>query len=1083
MSIETACLKCGAPLTGDARGGFCPKCLFAQASAGDPIPVAASRESAGDTVSATESERAAALSRDAATAEGAHALSPSNRAFSDYELLEEIARGGMGIVYKARQVSLGRIVAVKMLLFGPLSSPEFVKRFRAEASAAASLQHPNIVAIHEVGVHQGQHYFAMDYVQGSSLAKVLSNGPLPARGAASYLKTIAEAIHYAHERGILHRDLKPSNVLIDADDQPRVTDFGLARRLEGDSELTVTGQVLGSPNYMPPEQATGKRGKISRRSDVYSLGAMLYHLLTGRPPFVGEALTDTLEQVLNAEPVSPRLLNPSLPRDLETICLKCLEKEPDKRYATAQALAEELGRFLNQEPIHARPIMRAERAWRWCRRKPALAGLSIATAFLVLAIMIGSPIALYRINTALRRAEAGELQARQKQYAADMNFAHQAILDGDIFRALQHLKRNRPENNSDLRGWEWRYLWQKCLGQQDFILGFHSNGVSAVGFLPDGKTAYSAGGDKTLRLWDLQSKRQIDLLSHDYLITDCVCSPDGHWMATTSSETQPSDRGPLRLWDLQNRSQSAVLTTNFWLRPNSTVFSPDSKLLAFVDNYAGVRLWDVSARRELTNMPAFFPFAGPLGIAFSADGRTLAYSENEAGDIALWDVRSQSLKQRLKGHRLYVTSLAFTPNGRTLASSSADKTAKLWNLTDASERVSFVNLSLNAEYLRMSPDGTVLATTSQDQLQRLLLLEIPSGLRIRELIGHEDSLSDARFAPDGKTIITGSQDGSVRVWSVRSVTSQEGTRRYSGMPATLSAGTGTALCLSPDGRNLLVVYGDDTFSIWDTLSLTESAREPVPVLAFQCAALAPGGNTAAFIGEAGKVCLWHADSRTGEQFSRAVKDASSRAVFSPDGRRLAIGGWHDVWILDVLSKTALSQFEFLKKGAPSGDAVMSLAFLENGQKLVAGFFYGKVRVWAFAPQTNEVTIQADARQIRGLGVLADGQTLVSVGSKISFWNLNSKREIFSFRPRSTGFHGCTISPDGRRLAVGAGDGLITIWDLESRQEVATLKGHECAVDDLFFLADGNTLVSVGLDQVRLWRAPSFEETDREALKK
>src|SRR5262249_33798685 len=204
--------------------------------------------------------------------------------FGDYQLLEEAARGGMGIIYRARNISLDRIVALKMLPFGPWASDEYVKRFRAEATAAASLQHANIVAIHEVGVHQGQQFFAMDFVEGSSLAKLLASGPLPPKRAATYLKTIAEAIHYAHERGILHRDLKPSNVLIDAADQPRVTDFGLARRLAGDSELTMTGQVLGSPNYMPPEQATGKHGKLSRRSDVYSLGAMLYHLLTGRPP-------------------------------------------------------------------------------------------------------------------------------------------------------------------------------------------------------------------------------------------------------------------------------------------------------------------------------------------------------------------------------------------------------------------------------------------------------------------------------------------------------------------------------------------------------------------------------------------------------------------------------------------------------------------------------------------------------------------------------------------------------------------------------------------------------------------------------
>src|SRR6266571_5284820 len=409
MANETTCLKCGAPLTDDARGGFCPKCLFAQASTGDSDVSHAGQPGASSTAAT-----AASGSNDHASTSTATGLSLP-RTFGDYALLEEIARGGMGIVYRARQVSLDRIVAVKMLLFGPLSSPEFVKRFRAEASAAASLQHPNIVAIHEVGVHQGQQFFAMDYVEGQSLAKLLANGPLPARNAASYLKTIAEAIHYAHERGILHRDLKPSNVLIDANDQPRVTDFGLARRLEGDSELTVTGQVLGSPNYMPPEQAAGKRGKISRRSDVYSLGAMLYHLLTGRPPFVGEALTDTLDQVVNSEPVSPRLLNPSVPRDLETICLKCLEKEPDERYATAQALADELGRFVNNEPIRARPVSLLEKGLRWCRRKPALASFIAATSLLLLAILIGSPIAIYRINqarkaeqTQLHRAEAGE---------------------------------------------------------------------------------------------------------------------------------------------------------------------------------------------------------------------------------------------------------------------------------------------------------------------------------------------------------------------------------------------------------------------------------------------------------------------------------------------------------------------------------------------------------------------------------------------------------------------------------------------------------------------------------------------------
>jgi eukaryotic-like serine/threonine-protein kinase len=268
-------------------------------------------------------------------------------------LLEEIGHGGMGVVYRARQKSLDRIVALKVLLFGPHASAESVKRFRAEAVATAALQHPNIVAIHEVGFCQGQHYIAMDYVEGQPLSALIRGSPLAARRAASYVKAIVEAIHYAHERGILHRDLKPANVLIDANDQPRITDFGLAKRLESDSDLTLSGQLLGSPSYIPPEQATGKRLTLSRRSDVYALGAILYHALTGRPPFVGEGMADTVQQVLTTEPVSPRLLNRAVPHDLETVCLKCLEKEPAKRYATAQMLAEELGQFLDGKQVHA----------------------------------------------------------------------------------------------------------------------------------------------------------------------------------------------------------------------------------------------------------------------------------------------------------------------------------------------------------------------------------------------------------------------------------------------------------------------------------------------------------------------------------------------------------------------------------------------------------------------------------------------------------------------------------------------------------------------------------------------------------
>src|SRR5215475_5211412 len=366
MTQPRFCPRCHNPLDTDAPAGLCPNCLFELALE----PSTAVLDAPDDSDPTSPAYDLAADERPDA-----------RQIFGDYELLQEIARGGMGVVYKARQLSLNRVVAMKMMLPGLLASATAAPRFRAEAEAAANLQYPNIVAIHEVGEHEGQLYFSMDYVEGQSLAALVRDHPLPAETAARHVKTAAEAIHYAHRQGFLHRDLKPSNILIDEANQPRITDFGLAKRMDSDSRLTITGAVLGTPSYMSPEQAAAKSDRVGTASDVYSLGAILYELLTGRPPFQAATPLDTVLLVLNSEPVSPRLLAPRLSRDLETICLKCLEKERRRRYQSAQELADDLDRYLNRKPIVARPINRVNRAWRWCRRNPWPA---VATAALVL---------------------------------------------------------------------------------------------------------------------------------------------------------------------------------------------------------------------------------------------------------------------------------------------------------------------------------------------------------------------------------------------------------------------------------------------------------------------------------------------------------------------------------------------------------------------------------------------------------------------------------------------------------------------------------------------------------------------------
>ena len=369
MADRARCPTCGSALPADVLSGLCPACLLEQAleidASSEPAPDAMpgeSTEAPGDADAPDDPPRSPHDLSTAQVPPGPESASGPDawglvriRYFGDYEIIREVARGGMGVVFLANQMSLNRKVALKMILGGQLADESEVRRFHTEAEAAAHLDHPGIVPIFEVGQHEGQHYYSMGFVDGESLAHRLAGGPLPSREAAAILASVAEAIDYAHRRGVIHRDLKPSNILIDAGGHPRLTDFGLAKKVEGNSDLTASGQIMGTPSYMPPEQAGGRRGAVGPAADIYALGATLYCAVTGRPPFQAASPIDTLLQVIADEPVPPRRLNATVDRDIETICLKCLKKDPARRYASAAELAEDLRRYLAGEPIRRGP--------------------------------------------------------------------------------------------------------------------------------------------------------------------------------------------------------------------------------------------------------------------------------------------------------------------------------------------------------------------------------------------------------------------------------------------------------------------------------------------------------------------------------------------------------------------------------------------------------------------------------------------------------------------------------------------------------------------------------------------------------
>jgi WD40 repeat protein/tRNA A-37 threonylcarbamoyl transferase component Bud32 len=943
---------------------------------------------------------------------------PDVNDFGDYELLRVIARGGMGVVYKARQKSLNRTVALKMIRTGDVASGEEVQRFLREAEAAAQLDHPGIVPIFEVGEFRGQHYFTMGFVDGQSLDLRAKEGPLPAREAARLIRQVSEAVEYAHRRGIIHRDLKPANILLDRDGQPKVTDFGLAKQVTGTSELTQAGQILGTPSYMPPEQASGTFDHVGPAADVYSLGASLYCLLTGRPPFQSAQPLDTLRQVLEQEPVSPRQLNSAVSRDLETICLKCLRKEPGRRYASAAALAKDLSHFLAGEPIRARPTGATERFVRWCRRNPLVAALSGGAA---LSLLVGSMLASYFAVVAGREATSSkthELMAQaalalseRRRYLAEVALVQKDWNEGQIPTAIRRLEGLQPRSpgDADIRGFEWNYLRRQC-SPELLTLGGPGGTLWAVAYSRDGRflAAGSGGGGQPGRvtIWDVR----------------------------TGEKTLA--------WDVH---PAGVLSEHF-TGVRSVAFSPDGTQIVTAsgehNRSAEVKVWDAATARELScpgvsNEPVW-------AVTYSPDGRRLAWAGSaKTGDnataravVQIWNMERGEMELTLRGHTAAVRGLAFSPDGRWLASASADRTARVWE--------------------------TVL------------------GKEVATLPEMWDVVTSVAFSPDGQRLLTGGSDLSVRLWDSDVWKAQAGAQPPKRPPTPLvmvrAGGRIRSVAFSPDGMRFAAASDGRVVQIWDARSGADVGTlrghaGPVYGVAFS-----PDGWRVASASEDGTAKMWDitTDGETVpvKKYIRAV----SSVAFSPDGRHFISGGEDRAvrcWDAAGCDETATLWGHT--------DGISCLAYSPDGLHIASGGHDRTVRVWDSTSPAQPPTIHACVGDVWGVSFDPTGRWLACASGvpgesgQVKVWDAatGTEHRSWSDPPSTAGrpsFRCVAFDPDGRLLAAGCGDQTVKIWDVQTGRQTVTLSGDSMgAILSVAFSPDGRHVASAGQDRtVRIW---------------
>jgi eukaryotic-like serine/threonine-protein kinase len=1066
-----------------------------------------------------------------------------------FRLLKLIGEGGFARVFLAEQSEpVRREVALKILKPG-MDTGEVLARFELERQALAMMNHTNLAKLFAAGATAyGRPYFAMEFVAGEPLTRFCEEHRLTLRERLELFISVCRAVQHAHQKGILHRDLKPANILaslVDGRPVAKVIDFGIAKALHGSltskTLFTRVGQFIGTPAYVSPEQVGLEGHDVDTRADIYSLGCVLYELLSGRPPFAPERLcsasaSDTEGIICEEDPprpsnvagdlrtggdspasrgVDPARLKRQLRGELDWIVMKAIEKDPNRRYDSASALADDVERYLHDEPVQARPPEWSYRMRKFVRRHRVAVAAGITV---VISLALGLQLAVAGLEQASKErdkavtaegqakgerdaATAERLRAEAYLYAADMNLASYALRDSNVGRARELLRRHIPKaGEPERRGWEWRYLWRQCQSDELATVGGHDKTVTRVAFSPDGKLLASAGLDKKLKLWDVETRKNLLTLDHDTGVTGVAFSPDGKRLATC----QEGEPGKVRLWNTETWKVDLVLTNKGDLK--EAIFSPDGKTLAATGTYS-VNLWDLQTGEPIAQKYTWHSGLR-LGFDFSPDGKWLAYQDRNEQRIMVWDIQARTNRIELAAGVNMCTALKFSPSGQYVVAGIQQTNHEVlivWDIAAckrqleaanaplpliATDYLTFSNHAAEINAICFSPDGKLMMTGSADQ--KIKIWDTDTWREVLTLKGHDKGVWGLALSPSGHLLASGSSDNTVRLWSTEPSNAEADYRTYppggGGPPYMIFASLRAVPCWN---------QADGSFQVWDPLTgqagppsrladtnafvFTVSADRRLAAMALPL--FVRSSEPPKMSAEPPEVSIWDTENQKTVAHLKGivtnfwwgyVRLGDALAAFSPDNRYLAACYWaisdDEAWIRCWKTRENTGPVNLRKRG----DQITSWSFSTDSTRILTAHKSGAVCLWEAGTGKLLASLTELSEPVYDAALSPDGRTLATTSSgKVQVWDLERRARLAELTGALLGFRLVAFSPDGSRLAACSGERDIKVWEMSHYQEVATLRGHKECHERLGFTSDGDVLISMGYEGVHLWRAPSL----------